>query len=39
MAFNKKGGRRRRKKVCAFCADKSTSIDYKECKQIKKVHY
>ncbi|MCY6356361.1 30S ribosomal protein S18 [Clostridium sp. ZS2-4] len=36
MAFNKKGGRRRRKKVCAFCADKSTSIDYKDVNKLRK---
>jgi len=28
--------RRPRKKVCAFCADKSTEIDYKDVEKLKK---
>ncbi|KXZ40740.1 small subunit ribosomal protein S18 [Alkalithermobacter thermoalcaliphilus JW-YL-7 = DSM 7308] len=31
---NKK--RRRRKKVCAFCADKNVRIDYKDTNRLKK---
>ena len=29
-------GRRPRKKVCAFCAEKATSIDYKDTAKLKK---
>ncbi|ABK61688.1 30S ribosomal protein S18 [Clostridium novyi A str. 4552] len=36
MALNKKGAKRRRKKVCAFCADKSSSIDYKDVNKLRK---
>ncbi|OOB75327.1 30S ribosomal protein S18, partial [Clostridium haemolyticum] len=36
MAFNKKGAKRRRKKVCAFCADKSSFIDYKDVNKLRK---
>ena len=46
MAFNKtektdspmrkKGGMRRRKKVCVFCAEKATSIDYKDVAKLRK---
>ena len=47
MAFNKeksdspdsmrrRGGARRRKKVCAFCADKSSVIDYKDVNKLKR---
>lgn len=28
--------RRTKKKVCAFCADKATHIDYKEVQKLKK---
>lgn len=35
MAF-KKNNRRRRKKVCAFCAEKSTGIDYKDVNKLRK---
>ncbi|MCY6958191.1 MULTISPECIES: 30S ribosomal protein S18 [Clostridium] len=34
MAFKK--NRRRRKKVCAFCAEKSTGIDYKDVNKLRK---
>lgn len=35
---NDKGGRGRRmkRKICTFCVDKATSIDYKELPKIKK---
>ncbi|EDS76916.1 30S ribosomal protein S18 [Clostridium massiliodielmoense] len=36
MALNKRGAKRRRKKVCAFCADKSSSIDYKDVNKLRK---
>jgi small subunit ribosomal protein S18 len=37
MSFvNKKGARRRRKKVCAFCSDKSAFIDYKDVNKLRK---
>jgi small subunit ribosomal protein S18 len=38
MAFDRKNSnnRRRRKKVCAFCADKSTSIDYKDLNKLRR---
>ena len=46
MAFNKtektdspmrkKGGMRRRKKVCAFCADANKALDYKDVALLKK---
>ena len=46
MAFNKtektdspmrkKGGMRRRKKVCVFCGDKNGVIDYKDTAKLKK---
>lgn len=34
MAFRK--GRRRRKKVCAFCSEKSSFIDYKDVNKLRK---
>lgn len=37
--FSKKGGakvRRARKKVCAFCLDKATEIDYKDVSKLRK---
>jgi small subunit ribosomal protein S18 len=37
--FGKKGGsrmRRARKKVCAFCSDKATHIDYKDVMKLRK---
>ncbi len=34
-AFNKKR-RKRRPKVCNFCVDKVTSVDYKEIEKLKK---
>ncbi|QGU96739.1 30S ribosomal protein S18 [Clostridium bovifaecis] len=37
MSFvNKKGAKRRRKKVCAFCSDKSAFIDYKDVNKLRK---
>lgn len=33
--INKKRGRRK-KRVCAFCADKSKSIDYKDVNKLRK---
>jgi small subunit ribosomal protein S18 len=37
MSFvNKKGAKRRRKKVCAFCSDKATFIDYKDVNKLRK---
>ena len=38
MAFDRRNNnnRRRRKKVCAFCADKSTSIDYKDLNKLRR---
>ncbi|MEA4826702.1 30S ribosomal protein S18 [Clostridium sp. JNZ J1-5] len=36
MALNKKNTKRRRKKVCSFCADKSSSIDYKDVNKLRK---
>lgn len=37
--FGKRGGgkfRRRRKKVCAFCSEKSEFIDYKDLNKLRK---
>ncbi|SKA91574.1 SSU ribosomal protein S18P [Clostridium sp. USBA 49] len=37
--LNRKGGarvRRARKKVCAFCSDNSTGIDYKDVSKLRK---
>jgi len=38
MAFDRKNAnnRKRRKKVCAFCADKSASIDYKDLNKLRR---
>lgn len=37
MAFDRRNNaKRRRKKVCAFCQDKSTSIDYKDVNKLKR---
>lgn len=38
MAYNNRGRRpRRRRKVCAFCADKNyTGIDYKDVNKLKR---
>ena len=38
MAFENKGGAkpRKRRKVCAFCADKSTFIDYKDTVKLRR---
>lgn len=32
----KAGGRMKRRKVCTFCVDKVTSIDYKDTNRLKK---
>lgn len=32
----RKGGLRRRRKVCSFCVDKAESIDYKEVAKLRK---
>ena len=38
MAFDRKNAnnRRRRRKVCAFCQDKSTNIDYKDVNKLRR---
>jgi small subunit ribosomal protein S18 len=37
MAFDRRNNpRRRRKKVCAFCQDKSTTIDYKDINKLRR---
>jgi small subunit ribosomal protein S18 len=37
MAFDRKNNnRKRRKKVCAFCSDKSKSIDYKDLNKLRR---
>lgn len=36
MAFQKRRGGRRRKRVCAFCADKATHIDHKDLNKLKR---
>lgn len=33
---NNRGARRPRKKVCAFCVDKATSIDYKDVAKLRR---
>ena len=33
---DRRGGRRSRRKVCTFCADKVESIDYKDINRLKK---
>ena len=34
--MRKKGGMRRRKKVCVFCGDKNGTIDYKDVNKLKR---
>lgn len=37
MTFDKRNNpRKRRKKVCAFCQDKSTTIDYKDVNKLRR---
>lgn len=37
MAFDRRNNnRRRRKKVCAFCAEKATTIDYKDFNKLRR---
>lgn len=31
-----RGGPRRRRKVCSFCVDKATTIDYKDAAKLKR---
>ena len=31
-----RGGRRPRRKVCAFCAEKAVSVDYKDTAKLKR---
>ena len=34
--FKRRGGGRRRKKVCVYCADKNAVIDYKDVNKLKR---
>ena len=34
--FKRRGGGRRRKKVCVFCGEKSAPIDYKDVARLRK---
>ena len=38
MAYdrNRQGGRRSRKKVCSFCVEKVSNIDYKDVSKLRK---
>lgn len=36
MAYDRRNGRRGRRKVCAFCADKVEKIDYKDKDRLQK---
>ena len=36
MIRRERGGRRPRRKVCAFCVDKATDIDYKDVAKLHK---
>ena len=36
MAFDRRHGGSRRRKVCQFCADKTEVIDYKDVEKLKK---
>ena len=36
MGSGKSGGRMKRRKVCTFCVDKVTFIDYKDTTRLKK---
>ncbi|WP_052220896.1 30S ribosomal protein S18 [Clostridium homopropionicum] len=36
MQQNKRNMKRRRKKVCSFCADKTSTIDYKDVNKLRK---
>ena len=33
---NRRGGRKNRKKVCAFCVDKIEAIDYKDISRLRR---
>mgnify|MGYP001155640650 CR=1 FL=1 len=34
--FRPRGGRRGRRKVCTFCVDKTTAIDYKDVSRLRR---
>ena len=34
--YRPRGGRRGRRKVCAFCADRTTAIDYKDVSRLRR---
>lgn len=36
MAYEKRSGRKSRKKVCAFCVEKAETIDYKDVAKLRK---
>lgn len=36
MAFDRNNKNRKRRKVCQFCADKSTFIDYKDITKLRR---
>ena len=36
MAFDKNGKTRKRRKVCQFCVDKCTYVDYKDTAKLKR---
>ena len=36
MAYNNKGQRKGRRKVCQFCVDSSNEIDYKDVAKLRK---
>lgn len=36
MAFDKNNKTRRRRKVCQFCVDKCTSVDYKDTARLRR---
>ena len=36
MIKRERGGRKMKKRVCAFCVDKSETIDYKDLAKLKK---
>ena len=36
MAFDKNNKNRKRRKVCQFCVDKMTHVDYKDTARLKK---
>ncbi|GMQ57645.1 30S ribosomal protein S18 [Vallitalea sediminicola] len=36
MAFQKRKGGRRKKRICIFCADKKATINYKDVNKLKR---